>query len=142
MKTYSPKPEDIKKDWFVVDASDKILGRLATAIAHRLRGKHKPGFAPHMDMGDFIVVLNVDKIAVTGAKMEKKMYYRHSGYIGGLKELTLREMMAKKPQAVLIKAVKGMLPKNRLSNQVIKKLKVYVGTEHPHAAQQPKPLEL
>ena len=142
MKTYSPKPEDIKKDWFVVDASGKILGRLATAIAHRLRGKHKPGFAPHMDMGDFIVVVNVDKIAVTGAKMEKKKYYRHSGYIGGLKELSLREMMAKKPQAVLIKAVKGMLPKNRLSNAVIKKLKVYVGTEHPHAAQQPKPLEL
>lgn len=142
MKTYSPKPEDIKKDWFVVDASGKILGRLATAIAHHLRGKHKPGYAPHMDTGDFIVVVNVDKIAVTGAKMEQKKYYRHSGYIGGLKELTLREMMAKKPQAVLIKAVKGMLPKNKLSNQVIKKLKVYVGGEHPHAAQQPKPLEL
>jgi large subunit ribosomal protein L13 len=142
MKTYSPKPEDIKKDWFVVDASGKILGRLATAIAHHLRGKHKPGYAPHMDTGDFIVVVNADKIAVTGAKMEQKKYYRHSGYIGGLKELTLREMMAKKPQAVLIKAVKGMLPKNKLSNQVIKKLKVYVGGEHPHAAQQPKALEL
>lgn len=142
MKTYSPKPEDIKKDWFVVDASGKILGRLATAIAHHLRGKHKPGYAPHMDTGDFIVVVNAEKIAVTGAKMEQKKYYRHSGYIGGLKELTLREMMAKKPQAVLIKAVKGMLPKNKLSNQVIKKLKVYVGGEHPHAAQQPKALEL
>lgn len=142
MKTYSPKPEDIKHDWFVVNADGKILGRLATAIAHRLRGKHKPGFAPHMDMGDFIVVLNAEKIAVTGAKMEKKKYYRHSGFIGGLKELTLREMMAKKPQAVLIKAVKGMLPKNRLSNQLIKKLKVYVGSEHPHAAQKPQTLEL
>lgn len=140
MKTYSPSIKDITRDWVIVDASDKVLGRLASVIAQRLRGKHKPEFAPHMDAGDFVVVLNAEKIQVTGRKLDQKMYYRHSGWIGGLKETVLRDMLAAKPDQVLIKAVKGMLPKNRLGRKMLKKLKVYTGTEHPHAAQQPKPL--
>jgi large subunit ribosomal protein L13 len=140
MKTYSPSSKDITRDWVIVDASDKVLGRLASVIAQRLRGKHKPEFAPHMDAGDFVVVLNAEKIQVTGRKLDQKMYYRHSGWIGGLKETVLRDMMAAKPEQVLIKAVKGMLPKNRLGRKMLKKLKVYKGTEHPHTAQQPKPL--
>jgi len=140
MKTYSPSSKEITRDWVIVDASDKVLGRLASQIAQRLRGKHKPEFAPHMDAGDFVVVVNADKLAVTGRKLDQKMYYRHSGWIGGLKETVMRDMMAAKPDQVLIKAVKGMLPKNRLGRQMLKKLKVYSGTEHPHAAQQPKPL--
>lgn len=140
MKTFSPCGKDITRDWVVVDASDKVLGRLASMIADRLRGKHKPEFAPHVDMGDFVVVVNVEKVKVTGRKLDQKMYYRHSGYIGGLKETVLKDMMASKPGAVLVKAVKGMLPKNRLGRQLIKKLKVYAGEAHPHTAQQPKPL--
>lgn len=140
MKTFSPTPADIQRDWFVVDAENKILGRLAAQIAHRLRGKHKPEFAPHMDNGDFIVVINCEKIAVTGKKMANKMYYRHSGYPGGLKETNLEKMLEKKPDQVLISAVRGMLPKNRLGRAMLKKLKVYSGSEHPHAAQQPKTL--
>jgi len=140
MKTYSPSSKEITRDWVIVDAAGKVLGRLASQIAQRLRGKHKPEFAPHMDAGDFVVVVNADKLAVTGRKLDQKMYYRHSGWIGGLKETVMRDMMAGKPDQVLIKAVKGMLPKNRLGRQMLKKLKVYSGTEHPHAAQQPKPL--
>ncbi|MDR1124464.1 MAG: 50S ribosomal protein L13 [Deltaproteobacteria bacterium] len=140
MKTFSPTPADIKREWYVVDAENKILGRLASQIAHRLRGKHKPEFAPHMDNGDFIVVVNCEKIAVTGKKMSDKMYYRHTGYPGGLKETALDKMLASKPEFVLMNAVRGMLPKNRLGRAMLKKLKVYAGTEHPHTAQQPKNL--
>ena len=140
MKTFSPKPEDIKRDWYTVDAEGQILGRLATQIAHRLRGKHKPEFAPHVDNGDFIVVVNCDKIRVTGNKMDKKKYYRHTGYVGGIKEITLGAMMQKKPSQALMLAVKGMLPRNRLGRAMLKKLKVYAGTEHPHTAQKPAPL--
>ncbi|MCG8529569.1 MAG: 50S ribosomal protein L13 [Desulfovibrionales bacterium] len=142
MKTFSPKPEDITREWFVVDAEDQILGRLATQIAHRLRGKHKPEFAPHVDNGDFIVVVNCEKIKVTGKKMADKMYYRHTGYPGGLKEANLETMLEKKPEDVIRKAVQGMLPKNRLGRAMMKKLKIYVGTEHPHTAQNPQALEL
>lgn len=142
MKTYSPVPTDLKREWFVVDATDKVLGRLATAIAHRLRGKHKPGFAPHMDGGDFIVVTNCEKIKVTGDKLNQKMYYKHSLYTGGLKSRTLQQMLEKNPELVIIQAVRGMLPKNRLSRQIIKKLKVFVGSEHTHAAQKPQALDL
>jgi large subunit ribosomal protein L13 len=140
MKTYSPSSKDITRDWVIMDAADKVLGRLASVIAQRLRGKHKPEFAPHMDAGDFVVVVNAEKLQFTGRKLDQKMYYRHSGWIGGLKETVLKDMMATKPEQVLIKAVKGMLPKNRLGRKMLKKLKVYTGTEHPHAAQQPKPL--
>jgi large subunit ribosomal protein L13 len=140
MKTFSPTPVDIKREWYVVDAENKILGRLASQIAHRLRGKHKPEFAPHMDNGDFIVVVNCEKIAVTGKKMSGKIYYRHTGYPGGLKETALDKMLASKPEFVLMNAVRGMLPKNRLGRAMLKKLKVYAGTEHPHTAQQPKNL--
>jgi len=142
MKTFSPKPEHIHHDWFVVDANEKILGRLAAQLAHRLRGKHKPVFAPHMDNGDCIVVLNCDKIKVTGKKLSQKTYYRHSGYVGGLREITLEKLLVKKPTDVLMLAVRGMLPKNRIGRAMLKKLKIYVGETHPHTAQQPKPLEL
>lgn len=142
MKTFSPKPENINREWFVVDATDKILGRLATQIAHRLRGKHKPEFAPHVDNGDFIVVINCDKIKVTGNKLEQKKYYNHSGYVGGLRETTLEKMLARKPEEVLLKAVRGMLPRNRLGRAMLTKLKVYPGAEHPHEAQKPATLEL
>jgi large subunit ribosomal protein L13 len=142
MKTYSPKASELKREWLVVDAENMVLGRLATEVALRLRGKHKPEFAPHMDNGDFVVVVNADKILVTGRKLDQKMYYRHSGYPGGLKERTLRDMMASKPEAVVRQAVRGMLPKNRLARQLIKKLKVYAGPEHPHMAQNPKELSL
>jgi len=141
MKTYSPTPKDINREWFVVDASNLILGRLASQIAMRLRGKHKPEFAPHMDNGDFIVVVNADKVRFTGRKLDQKKYYNHSGYIGGMRETTLRVMMDRKPDQVILKAVRGMLPKNRLGRALLKKLKVYPGTEHPHSAQEPKPLE-
>lgn len=142
MKTFSPKPEDINRQWIIVDADGQILGRLATMLAHRLRGKHKPEFAPHVDNGDFIVVVNCDKIKVTGNKLAQKKYYRHSGYIGGIKETSLETMLAAKPQQVLTKAVKGMLPRNSLGRAMLKKLKVYAGTEHPHAAQNPTALSL
>ncbi len=142
MKTYSPKPNELQNEWFVVDAADKVLGRLAAKLAHRLRGKHKPEFALHMDNGDFLVVVNVAKLRVTGAKLDQKMYYKHTNHPGGLKERTLRQMMEKKPEEVLRQAVKGMLPKNRLARKMITKLKLYSGAEHPHAAQHPKALDL
>ncbi len=142
MKTFSPTPKDINREWFMVDATDKILGRLATQIAHRLRGKHKPEFAPHMDNGDFIVVVNCEKIRVTGTKLADKKYYRHSGYVGGLKETNLETILATKPHLALMHAVKGMLPKNRLGRAMLKKLRIYSGNEHPHGAQSPKPLAI
>lgn len=142
MKTFSPKPEDINRQWFIVDADGQILGRLASVLAHRLRGKHKPEFAPHMDNGDFIVVLNCDKIKVTGNKLAQKKYYRYSGYVGGLKETGLDVMLATKPAHVLMTAVKGMLPRNRLGRAMLQKLKVYAGSDHPHAAQNPTALSL
>lgn len=142
MKTFSPTPKDINHEWFVVDAQDQVLGRLASQIAHRLRGKHKPEFAPHMDNGDFIVVVNCEKIKVTGKKMTDKKYYRHSGWVGGLKTTQLGDMLADKPARVLTAAVRGMLPKNRLGRAMLKKLKIYAGTEHPHTAQNPQPLTL
>ena len=142
MKTYSAKPSQIQREWFVVDADGQTLGRLATQIATRLRGKHKPTFTPHVDTGDFIVVTNADKIALTGQKYDQKKYYRHSGYPGSIKETTAGEMLQKHPERVLLHAVRGMLPKNRLGRQMLKKLKIYAGTTHPHQAQQPKTLEL
>ncbi|KHK03414.1 50S ribosomal protein L13 [Desulfovibrio sp. TomC] len=142
MKTFSPTPKDISHNWFVVDASDKILGRLASAVAIRLRGKHKVEFAPHMDTGDFIIVVNAGKVRTTGRKLDQKKYYRHSGWIGGLKETSLRDMLAKKPEDVIRKAVRGMLPKNRLGRAMLKKLKVYSGEAHPHEAQKPETLDV
>ena len=142
MKTYTPKENELKREWFVVDAGGQILGRLASKLAHRLRGKHKPEFAPHVDNGDFLVVINAAKIAVTGKKLDQKMYYKHTNYPGGLKERSLRQMLDKKPEEVLRAAVKGMLPKNRLARRLLTKLKVYAGTEHPHAPQKPTPLDL
>lgn len=142
MKTFSPTPKDIHHDWFVVDAQNMILGRLASQIAHRLRGKHKPEFAPHMDNGDCIIVVNCEKIKVTGTKLKDKKYYRHSGWVGGLKTTSLNDMMARKPAFALMNAVRGMLPKNRLGRAMLKKLKVYAGSEHPHTAQNPQPLVL
>jgi large subunit ribosomal protein L13 len=142
MKTYNAKPGEVARDWYVVDAEGKTLGRLATAIADTLRGKNKPQYTPHVDTGDFVVVVNAEKIAVTGKKLDEKIYYRHSGYPGGLKERTLREQLDRRPTEVLRKAVKGMLPRNRLARQQINKLKIYAGPEHPHDAQGPKPLPL
>jgi large subunit ribosomal protein L13 len=141
MKTYSAKPGEITREWYVVDAQGKTLGRLATQIADTLRGKRKPQFTPHIDTGDFVIVVNADKIHVTGNKLDQKKYYRHSGYPGGLRERTLREQLERRPTEVLRIAVKGMLPKNRLARQQITKLKIYAGPEHPHEAQNPKPLE-
>ncbi|NLY40443.1 MAG: 50S ribosomal protein L13 [Desulfovibrionales bacterium] len=142
MKTYSPKASELTHKWYLIDAKDKVLGRLATEIASRLRGKHKAEFAPHMDNGDFIIVINADKIKVTGQKMTQKRYYRHTGYPSGLKETTLSDMLKTKPESVITKAVRGMLPKSALGFQMIKKLKVYTGTEHPHQAQQPEVLDI
>ena len=142
MKTYLAPVKEIEKKWFIVDASDKIVGRLATEIASRLRGKHKPTYSTFMDNGDFIVVINAEKVAFTGKKWDDKKYYRHSGYMGGLTETTAKEMLEKKPTDILFKAVKGMLPKNSLGRAQLKKLKVYAGTEHPHEAQLPEKLEL
>ena len=139
MKTYSAKPGEIARDWYVVDAAGQTLGRLATQIADRLRGKGKPQFTPHVDTGDFVVVVNAEKIAVTGKKLDGKTYYRHSGYPGGLRSRTLREQLERRPTEVLRKAVRGMLPRTRLGRQQLTKLKIYVGPDHPHAAQEPKP---
>jgi large subunit ribosomal protein L13 len=141
MKTFSAKSETVQHDWFVVDATDRVLGRLASQIALRLRGKHKAIYTPHVDTGDFIVVINVEKLRVTGNKAEDKMYYRHSGYPGGIYETNFRKLQARFPDRVLEKAVKGMLPKGPLGYAMIKKMKVYAGASHPHAAQQPKPLD-
>jgi large subunit ribosomal protein L13 len=137
-RTFSPKPADIKRDWVVIDATDVVLGRLASHAAALLRGKHKPTFAPHMDMGDFVIVINAEKVALTGQKLEKKLAYRHSGYPGGLSAQTYVEMLEKHPTRAVEKAIRGMLPKNSLGRAQIKKLKVYAGAEHPHAAQQPQ----
>lgn len=142
MKTFSARPQDITQEWFVVDATDKVLGRLATRLAHVLRGKHKPIYTPHMDTGDFIVVTNVDKITVTGSKTLQKIYHRHTGYPGGIRSRTFENLLEKAPEKILIHAVKGMLPKGPLGYAMLKKLKVYTGTDHPHLAQQPKQLEI
>jgi len=142
MKTYSAKPGEITREWYLVDAEGKTLGRLATQIADTLRGKRKPHFTPHVDTGDFVIVVNAEKIQVTGNKLDQKRYYRHSGYPGGLRSRTLREQLERRPTEVLRVAVKGMLPKNRLARQQITKLKIYAGPEHPHEAQNPKSLEL
>jgi len=142
VKTYVVKASEIERQWFVVDAAGENLGRLASKIAVILRGKHKPLYTPSMDVGDYVIVINAEKVSVTGRKMENKMYYRHSLYPGGLKETSLREMLAKHPTRVIQHAVRGMLPKNRLGRSMIKKLKVYAGDSHPHGAQKPKPLAL
>ena len=142
MKTYAARPRDVQRDWYVVDASDKVLGRLASAIAHRLRGKHKPIYTPHVDTGDFIVVTNVEKIKVTGNKAEQKLYHRHSGYPGGVRTVNFAQLQQRFPERALERAVKGMLPKGPLGYAMLKKLKCYAGPSHPHAAQQPKTLEL
>ena len=142
MKTFSAKPHEVQRDWFVVDASDKVLGRVASEVARRLRGKHKPEYTPHVDTGDFIVVVNVEKLRVTGNKAEDKKYFRHSGYPGGITETTFGKMQQRFPERALEKAVKGMLPKGPLGYAMIKKLKCYAGATHPHTAQQPKALEI
>jgi len=141
-KTFSPRPDDISREWWVVDATGLPLGRLASEVAKVLRGKHKPTFAPHMDMGDYVVVLNASQVAVTGAKATDKRYYRHSGYPGGLTEQSFNDLMEKYPERVIEKAVRGMLPKNRLGRKMIKKLKVYVGADHAHASQAPQLLTI
>jgi large subunit ribosomal protein L13 len=142
MKTYTAKAGQVQQGWYVVDAQDKVLGRLAVQIATRLRGKHKPEYTPHIDTGDFIVVVNAAKLRVTGRKDERKVYYRHTGYPGGLKETNFKKLQAKKPTRVLQLAVKGMLPKGPLGYAMLRKLKVYAGATHPHSAQQPKALEI
>ena len=142
MKTFSAKPHEVQRDWFVVDATDKVLGRVASEVARRLRGKHKPEYTPHVDTGDFIVVVNVEKLRVTGNKAEDKKYFRHSGYPGGIYETTFGKMQQRFPERALEKAVKGMLPKGPLGYAMIKKLKCYAGATHPHTAQQPKSLEI
>jgi large subunit ribosomal protein L13 len=142
MKTYTAKPGEIERLWYVVDAEGQNLGRLATRIADTLRGKNKPQFTPHVDTGDFVVVVNAEKITVTGKKLDEKIYYRHSGYPGGLKQRTLREQLERRPTEVLRTAVKGMLPKNKLAARQLTKLKIYAGPEHPHTAQAPQPLEV
>jgi len=142
MKTFTATPSTIKREWCVVDATDKTLGRLATELAHRLRGKHKPEFTPNMDTGDHMVVINAEKIKVTGNKLEDKMYHHHTGYIGNLKSINLGKLLEQHPERVIQKAVKGMLPRNPLGRAMFRKLHVYAGPEHPHAAQQPTQLEL
>ena len=142
MRTYSPKPGDVQRDWYVIDATDVVLGRLASQVATLLRGKHKPTFAPHVDGGDFVVIINADKVALTGNKREQKKAYRHSGFPGGLTATSYSELLEKNPERAVEKAVRGMLPKTTLGRQQLGKLKVYAGGEHPHAAQQPKPYEI
>ncbi|MFD5213484.1 50S ribosomal protein L13 [Microbacterium sp.] len=141
-RTYTPKAGQVQRDWIVIDATDVVLGRLASHAAAILRGKHKPTFAPHVDTGDFVVIVNADKVALTGQKLQKKMAYRHSGYPGGLKSVSYAELLEKNPVRAVEKAVRGMLPKNTLGRQQLSKLKVYAGAEHPHAAQQPTPYTL
>lgn len=142
MKTYVTKPAEVEREWFVVDASGKTLGRLATEVARILRGKHKPIYSPMIDVGDYVIVVNAEKVRVTGRKLTQKFYYRHSGYPGGFKQVSLRDMLARHPTRVIEYAVRGMLPKNALGRRMFKKLKVYAGPDHPHQAQDPKPLEL
>lgn len=142
MKTYSAKPETVKREWFVIDAAEQTLGRLATEVARRLKGKHKPEYTPHVDTGDYIVVINADKVTVTGNKTLDKIYHRHTGFPGGLKSMSFEKLQAHKPEMIIELAVKGMLPKNPLGRAMYKKMKVYAGAEHPHAAQQPQELKL
>lgn len=142
MKTFSAKPAEVQRDWYVVDADGRTLGRLASEIAKRLRGKHKPEYTPHVDTGDYIVVVNAEKVRVTGNKLKDKMYHRHSGYIGHLKSMSLEKMLDRKPESVIELAVKGMMPRGPLGRAMRKKLRVFAGPEHPHAAQQPLPLEI
>ncbi|MEV5413877.1 50S ribosomal protein L13 [Thermopolyspora sp. NPDC052614] len=142
MRTFSPKAADVERQWYVIDASGVVLGRLASQIATLLRGKHKPIFAPHVDTGDFVIVINADKVVLTGKKLEQKKAYRHSGYPGGLRSLPYSELMERRPDRAVEKAVKGMLPKNSLGRKMAKKLKVYAGPDHPHQAQQPVPFEI
>jgi large subunit ribosomal protein L13 len=142
MMTVSAKPAEVRRDWFVVDAADKTLGRLSAEIAHRLRGKHKPEFTPHVDTGDYIVVVNAEKIRVTGNKLKDKMYHHHTGYVGNLKTISLEKLLIKAPERVIETAVKGMLPKNPLGRAMFKKLKVFAGPEHAHQAQQPQSLDI
>ncbi|MGO1479659.1 MAG: 50S ribosomal protein L13 [Brachybacterium sp.] len=137
MRTFTPKPGDVERSWHVIDATDVVLGRLASQAAQLLRGKHKPVFAPHVDAGDFVIIINADKVALTGNKREAKLAYRHSGYPGGLRSMPYSELLEKNPERAVEKAIRGMLPKNKLADQQIKKLKIYSGSEHPHAAQQP-----
>jgi len=142
MKTFSARSETVKRDWYVVDATDQVLGRMASDIASRLRGKHKPEYTPHVDTGDYIVVVNVEKIRVTGKKAKNKMYYHHTGYPGGIKSISFEKLIDKAPERTLETAVKGMLPKGPLGREMLKKLKIYAGPEHPHAAQQPQELTI
>jgi large subunit ribosomal protein L13 len=142
MKTFVAKEHEIEKRWHLIDAEDKVLGRLASEIAVILRGKHKPIFTPHMDAGDYVVVVNADKVILTGNKLEKKIYYHHSGYVGGLKETTVKEMLLRRPENLIKLAVKGMLPKNSLGRRQLTKLKIYAGQDHPHQAQKPQKLEI
>ncbi|CAM5212750.1 MULTISPECIES: 50S ribosomal protein L13 [Alishewanella] len=142
MKTFTAKPESVTRDWYVVDANGKTLGRIATEIASRLRGKHKPEYTPHVDTGDYIIVINAEKVAVTGNKAQAKMYYSHTGFPGGIKEINFEKLIAKKPEMVLESAIKGMLPKGPLGRAMFRKLKVYAGAEHQHAAQQPQVLDI
>ena len=142
MKTFSAKPAEVKRDWYIVDASGKTLGRLATEIARRLRGKHKPEYTPHVDTGDYIVVINAEKVSVSGRKTTDKMYYRHSGFPGGMKSMSFDKLQQRAPENIIQLAVKGMLPKNPLGRAMFRKLKVYAGAEHSHAAQQPKTLDI
>ncbi len=141
MKTYSAKPTDVERKWYIVDAQGCVLGRLASFVAVRLRGKHKPMYTPHVDTGDHIVVINAEKIALTGKKWDEKLYHRHSGYMGGLKSMTAKQLLQKRPEDLVTRAVRGMLPKNRLGRNMLKKLKVYAGSEHPHVAQKPETLQ-
>lgn len=142
MRTYSPKPTDVQRQWHVIDASDVVLGRLASQVATLLRGKHKPIYAPHIDTGDFVIVVNAGKVALTGRKREQKRAYRHSGYPGGIRSMSYEELLDKRPERAIQKAVKGMLPKGPLGRHMLRKLKVYAGPEHPHQAQQPVPHEI
>ena len=142
MRTYTPKPGDVERHWHVIDATDVVLGRLATQTASLLRGKHKPVFAPHVDTGDFVIIINADKVALTGNKREQKLAYRHSGYPGGLRATGYTKLMNERPEKAVEKAIRGMLPKNTLGRQMLRKLKVYSGPEHPHAAQQPQPFQI
>jgi large subunit ribosomal protein L13 len=142
VRTYTPRPGDVERQWHVIDATDVVLGRLASQTARLLRGKHKPVFAPHVDTGDFVVIVNADKVALTGSKREQKRAYRHSGYPGGLKSVSYVDLLDRQPAKAVEKAVRGMLPKNTLGRQMLRKLKVYAGPEHPHRAQQPQPYEI
>ncbi len=142
MSTFSAKPAEVQRDWFVIDATDKVLGRVATEVARRLRGKHKPIYTPHVDTGDYIVIVNAEKIRVTGNKFKNKMYYHHTGYPGGMKSISFDKQIEKAPERVLQSAVKGMLPKGPLGRDMFRKLKIYAGPEHQHTAQQPQPLEV